>query len=710
MAGISVITLYRRMIFEHSGSKFFKIALFFIILPLLGPVYQVSAQDEGAKELARDLVEIGDEIYFQQKAPDVAKEQYVLAANTDTDNIKANYMAGKTITETVDKGTAVSYFLRVYELDPEYRFDLLYSIARAYQYNLEFDNAIQYYQNYLKKLETETGYRGSDRIPASQVKRRIYECENGAEFVNAPTQYSIVNIGKQINSDKPDYAPILNPDETMMIFTSRRMEGNQNENVFSDNFPYEDIFVARKVNGEWVKAENIGESVNTLYFESSLALSADGKQLYIYRDENRGDIYVSNLKSDNTWSTPEPLSDVINSSYSENSVSISPDGQTLFFSSDRPGGYGGIDIYKCEKDRKGSWSRVSNLGDAINTPYDEDGPFIDYDGKTLFFSSRGRKGMGGYDIFKSEFNATDGTWTEPQNLGYPINTSDDDIYFVSTKDGKRGYYASVRENGSGYLDIYMIQIPDLAENAEKIEGKKETKPIENNNPNKAINKVEPTANLQPVELLLKVEEGGTGNLIDAKVTLKSLANNEKIEPKVVEPGIFAFNFINKEDLDYTLSIEKTGYVYKNLKIGIPAATTVKAEFHRKVELNKIIANYSKVLEFVYFNFNSATLTENSYQELNILKAFLASNGETIVEIAGHTDNVGPSTYNKSLSRKRAQAVVDFLIKEGIDPAKVSAKGYGEEKPLASNDDEKEGRELNRRVELRILETKQAVSQ
>ncbi len=667
------------------------------------------AQDDGSKEVAKDLVEIGDEIYYQQKAPEVAKEQYVLAAQTDPDNIKANYMAGKTIMETINKGEAVPYFLRVNELDPDYRFDILYAIGRAYQYNLDFENAISYYNQYLEKSAQETSYRGEDKVPTSHVKRRIYECENGMEFLNTPTNYSIVNVGSQLNSDKPDYAPVINEDETIMIFTSRRMDGNLNEDVFDDNFPFEDIFISRKVDGKWSKAENIGEGVNTLYFESNLALSADGKQLYIYRDENQGDIYMSNMKSDGTWSTPEPISDMINSSYSENSISISPDGDILYFASDRPGGYGGIDIYKCEKDRKGNWTRVSNLGETINTPYDEDGPFIDYDGKTLYFSSRGRKGMGGYDIFKAEYDIETDSWSEPVNLGYPINTPDDDIYFVSTKDGKRGYYASVRGDGAGYLDIYMVEIPDLAANADAINNKKNPTNTNNNNNsnNKSLNKVDAPKGIQPVTLLLKVEDAASGEAIDAQITLKNMGSEEILAPEPVNEGLYKFEILNKMEEEYMLTVEKAGYVYKNLKISIPPASPEKLEFKRKVDLNRILANYTKVLEFIYFKFNSATLTANSHEELNSLKQFVDGNSGIVVEIAGHTDNIGAATYNKDLSQRRAQAVVNFLVQEGVNPSAVIAKGYGEEQPLASNDDEKEGRELNRRVELRVLETQQA---
>ena len=237
------------------------------------------AQDN--KELAKQQVEIGDEIYYEQKAPEVAKEFYILAVQADPNNIKANYMAAKTITETINKGEATPYYLQVYKLDPDYRFDLLYSIGRAFQYGLQFEDAIAYYEEYLIKLDKESDYRGEDKIPANQAKRRIFECENGLEFVANARNFRIKNIGSEINSNSLDYAPVINEDETMMIFTSRRTQDNLNENVYDDNFAYEDIFISHKVDGKWTPAKNIGETVNTLYFESNLALSADGQQLYV---------------------------------------------------------------------------------------------------------------------------------------------------------------------------------------------------------------------------------------------------------------------------------------------------------------------------------------------------------------------------------------------------------------------------------------------
>ncbi|MEM9831635.1 MAG: OmpA family protein [Bacteroidota bacterium] len=676
----------------------------------------IFAQDNN-QQVAQEFVEIGDEIYFVQKAPEQAKEMYIQAAQLDPSNIKANYMAGQTISETINKGEATPYFQQVYQLDADYKFNLLYSIARSYQYGLKFEEAIDYYNRYLEKLEEDKDYRGEDKIPENQVKRRVYECKNGQEFIANERNFIIKNIGNSINSNSLDYAPVINADETMMIFTSRRKEDNLNENVYDDNFAYEDIFISYKEDGKWGAAKNIGETVNTLYFESNLALSADGKQLYVYRDENNGDIYVSDRRSDDSWSEPEPVSESINSSYSENSITISPDGQTLYFSSDRPGGFGGLDLYKCEKDRRGEWGKVTNLGETVNTPYDEDGVFMDFDGKTLYFSSRGRKGMGGYDIFKSIHSVEDDTWSDPVNLGYPINTPDDDIFFVSTKDGKRGYFSTVRNDGVGYLDIYMVEIPDQTEElADKLD-KKNGKQLadEGGLSDRIIGQVNQpkSSTLQPVQLLLKVEDAATQQALDAQALLKGGAEDETLTPQKVADGIYRFDIQNNQTTEYVLAVEKVGYVYKSLKISIPPMANDPQEFRKKISLDpvtQVATNYRMVLNFVYFDFNSAQLKDESQPELNRLKNFLEGNPGVRVEIAGHTDNIGPATYNKALSQKRAQAIVNYLANEGIATDRLTAQGYGETDPIASNDDEAEGRELNRRVEMRVLESRTIANQ
>ncbi|AHM59849.1 peptidoglycan-associated lipoprotein [Flammeovirgaceae bacterium 311] len=704
--------------------------LLIILLSVSGGVAhaQMAATKADSVELAEQFYEIGQEILKSTKVVVQAREQFEMAANLDPNNIWANYMTGQTYLESVNKDRSAKYFLRVYQQDPKFRYDLLYSIGRGFQYGLNYEEALKYYNQYKQKTLSDVNYRGQDKIQLRDVERRIEECRNGLEYAKNPKHYAIVNISEKVNSIWPDYAPVLNEDETILIFTTRRQEDNLNENVDSDNFYFEDVFYSEKVNGEWTRAKNIKEPINDKYHNSNLALTADGNTLYLYRYDNGGDIFFSTKEKDGSWAYPQPLSDFINSSFAEKSISVSKDGNLMFFSSNRPGGLGGLDIYMSKKDKNGKWSRSENLGPNINTEFDDESPFIHYDGKTLYFSTRGRKGMGGYDIFKSVYDSTASQWTEPVNLGYPINTPDEDVFFVATKDGKRGYYASVRDDGQGYTDIYMVNFfpdgeekPVLAQNqpqpkkepennkpAPKPEPKKE-EPVQEQKIAEAPKAAAPAPVLMPVTLSIRIIDDETDLPLEANVNLRRLSDNQLAGKSAKGPGEYTFTTTQKQPVQMVLSVEKDGYMFKNFKITIPAATAEPQEISRNIELNRLQTGFTSVLRNIYFDFNQATFQKASYDELNKLERMLNENPDLVMEISGHTDNVGSKAYNKQLSLRRAQAVVDYVVQKGISKSRVSARGYGAERPIASNDDEKEGRMLNRRVEFKIIRKGGAVA-
>jgi outer membrane protein OmpA-like peptidoglycan-associated protein/Tol biopolymer transport system component len=670
--------------------------------------HKLHAQDDDPKEAARQLVEIADEAYQMNLALDIVREQYEAAANIDPANIRANFMTGELyIMRGPHKERATQYLLKVLELDPSYRFDILYKIGQGYQYGLQFDLAIEYYNKYKEKLVTQgRNYRGPDKVSLSDVERRIFESNNGKIYVANPENFSIVNIGEKINSEYHDFAPVLNENETVLIFTTRRQDGNTSENVDTDAYYFEDIFISRKVNGEWTRAENIGNIINTPYHDSNLALSPDGKTIYIYRDENGGDIYYSEIQRNGNWSVPQPLPGYINSSYFENGASISPDNKTLFFSSDRPGGYGGRDIYMATKDSRGMWSRITNIGPKINTEFDDEGPFIDYDGKTLYFSSRGHDGMGGFDIYISQYDSATNEWSTPLNLGFPVNTPDDDVYFVGTKDRKRGYYSSVRDDGMGYTDIYMVVMPDLSD---RIKEKQLAQHVERIPEEQPEPRIKPDPLLYPVTLVIRVEDLSNSKPIDATLSIRSMDGNVLVPIERLEQGVYRTVINNNRELEYMVTIEKQGYAFRNTKMSIPAAGEKPQEIRRRFELKVFEVGTRDVLRNIYFKFDSHSFTQDSYFELNKLERMLHENPNFVVEIAGHTDNIGTVEYNMNLSQLRARAVVNYLVKKGIDPRRLKAQGYGKHNPLASNDNEKDGRELNRRVEFVVVGNMLSVS-
>lgn len=634
------------------------------------------AQRQQDKEMADLYLQQAQLILSETRAVDDALELMITAANADSANIEANFQAGHLHLLTTHKERASKYFLRIFRQNPNFRFDLPYWIGKSYQYGLSFDKAIEFYTIYDKKLKNNPSYDGQDKIAAEEVTRRIFECNNGKDFVANPKNYSIVNLGNEINSEFEDYAPVFNENEDEIVFTSRRKEGNLNENVFEDNKPYEDIFYSKKVGGKWRKAENIGTRINTPFHDSNLSLSPDGKTLFIYKDENGGDVYFCLRQQDGSWSVPQPLAGEVNSNYRETSVSISRDGSTLYFASDRPGGLGGSDIYMSKKNAQGEWTQVKNLGARVNTDQDDESPFIDYDGKTIYFSSMGHKGMGGFDIYKSTLlDAAKNQWSEPENLGYPVNSPDNDIFYVVSKDGQRAYYSSTRDDGMGYSDIYLITTPKAAA---------------------------PEPTLQPLQYSVAVVDGDTQKPIAAKVKLQRVKDNLLVGSRTEGTGLYLFSLRDKGTGEYNLSVEMEGYIFQNLLVTLEGASADASVVNKTVAMRKLVVGATSILRNIYFDFGKATFKQESYSELNKLENMMRQNDRIRVEIAGHTDNVSSAAFNKRLSLLRANAVKDFLTSKGVDTRRVTTVGYGEERPLASNDDEKEGREINRRVEFKVL--------
>ncbi|MGZ4159070.1 MAG: hypothetical protein ACXVED_18900, partial [Bacteroidia bacterium] len=336
--------------------------------------------------------------------------------------------------------------------------NIKYDLARAYHYNYKFDEALAILNDYVKGKITPQQKKDAEQL--------IEYCNNGKILVAAPVDAKIDNIGDIVNTVGEEYVPVVSSDESVMIFTYRgdlSTGGLQNSYNQADSFGvyYEDVFITHKENNNWVTPVSIGSNINTNAHDAAIALSNDGQKLFIFKDDSYdgGDIYISKLDSNN-WGAPQKLKGDVNTAAWEGSASLSADEKTLYFSSERPGGYGGRDLYKATLMLDSTWGDVKNLGPTINTALNDDAPFIHPDGKTLIYSSEGLNSMGSYDIFQTTYNSADSSWSTPKNLGYPINTPDDDRYFILSTDGKRGYYASGKAGGFGLHDIYVVDMPD----------------------------------------------------------------------------------------------------------------------------------------------------------------------------------------------------------------------------------------------------------
>lgn len=330
--------------------------------------------------------------------------------------------------------------------------EVLYSmLGDAYYKNYDFNKSIKNFKIYKK-------YTIDDPELQIQVDRRIEISENASDLFSNPKKYELVNLDANINSEKGDYAPVISADETTLIFTSRRAGGNSAELAFDDEF-FEDIYISHKNEQNlWGEAELMAENINTPEHDASSSITADGQKLFIYRSEKNGKtgIILESFLNGDKWETPRPLNENINSKDWISSVTVTSDEQQLYFTSNKKGGFGGKDIYVSQKMENGLWGVAENLGPAVNTPFDEESPFIHPDGKTLFFSSKGHNTMGDYDIYKTVLE--ENGWSAPENMGYPLNTTNNDLHFVLSANGQNGYYTSERVDSYGKQDIYQIKM------------------------------------------------------------------------------------------------------------------------------------------------------------------------------------------------------------------------------------------------------------
>lgn len=644
------------------------------------------------KSALRDITD-GDYYYNDGRGNmELALGFYIQANRFNPNNALLNYKIGLCYLEVKPVSMALKYLYISQELDPNVSADLNYNLARAYHLSLDFDKAIELYEKYKRSLSPD-----KLREMSSEIDKKITECVAGKELVKNPVRVKIENMGGGINSQYPDYGPIVNADESILYFTSRREGTTGNDKDQVDFEYYEDIYSTEYKINYWAPPVNLGTTINTYGHDALIGLSPDGNSLLNYRDRDGGDIYISYLKG-NEWSRPKPLDAPINSKYQENSATFSFDGRGLYFVSDRPGGYGGKDIYFSRMDKKGKWSEPINLGAAVNTKYDEIGVFMLPDGKTLYFSSKGHYSMGGYDVFKSVFE--DGKWSEPQNIGYPINSADNDVFFSISASGRHGFYSSVRPEGMGGQDIYLINFYGP-----------EKHPVFNNEDNLIATK-------ENADLEIYMEKFETihttqltlvkGQITDALNGLPIAATIDLVDNETGEViATFESNSVSGKYIvslpsgkNYGISVRAEDYLFHSENFDIPAQAEYR-EVEKNIALKKVEVGSEIALHNIFFDYKKSELTRESVTELNNLVKLMNQYPTIKIEISGHTDDVGDEDYNQKLSVDRAKAVVDYLISKGISSARLSYVGYGFTRPIAPNDTE-EGRRLNRRSEFKII--------
>ena len=410
---------------------------------------------------------------------DVALKYYLFAYKYDSTNANINFKLGFCYLKNAPKKHLAEKYLEKAVLDvsdkynpdePSYKkapIQAYFYLGQSYHFDGRLDDALKMYSTY------ESFVKPKDKDEHTTIQHFKKQVSNAQKLLKAPLNVTIKNLGDSINTEYPEYSPVITADEQVLYYTTRRPTTTGGQRSEDDGMYYEDIVVSYKdLNGVWSKPTSMGQYINSNGNEATVSLTPDGQTLIIYRgDVGNGDLYFSSFDGKD-WAIPQKFGSNINTDYWETHACLSRDGNTLYFVSDRPGGLGGRDIYRCVKLPNGQWSLALNVGAPINTPYDEDGPFLGADGVTFYFSSKGDNSMGGFDIMFSIIDE-EGKFSEPFNMGSPINTTDDDVFYVATPDNKRFYLSSAHEfvnNGDlhdksfGDKDIYMGSVDIIKEN------------------------------------------------------------------------------------------------------------------------------------------------------------------------------------------------------------------------------------------------------
>lgn len=480
--------------------------------------------------------------------------------------------------------------------------------------------------------------------------------------------YKQRRLSDTVNAFVMQYFPVLTADQQMMIFT-RRMGGGPRDD--------EDLVVSRKTaTGRWGVPESISTNINSDLNEGTCTISADGRKLIFTSCVGRQgygscDLFESTRVGEE-WSKPRNLGPNVNSPEWESQPSLSADGRTLYFVSDRRGGVGRRDIWISHLSEEGQWTRARNLGKPVNTVYDEISPFIHANNRVLYFASNGLVGFGGYDIYFSQRDSAN-AWGNPRNLGSPINNHEDQFSLFITADGEKGYYSHEQVEDAGYTvsHIYEITIPE-----------------------------EKRIQFRSNYVKGFVRDKDTRKPLAATIELINL-ETEETESLVTSDSVSgAYLIVLTQGAEYALFVNKKEYLFKSLNFNYSAVRDYDP-IQLDIDLERAEDGTTAILQNIFFDVDKFDLKQKSVTELQKILRFLKENPAVKVEISGHTDNSGSPAYNKQLSEKRAQAVNNYLIEKGIAPGRLVTKGHGSDRPIADNATE-EGRQRNRRIEFKVL--------
>jgi len=607
-------------------------------------------------EEARSCYEINDQTCVE--------EALIKAVKADPEFVEAYQMLAQVCFDQGRMEAAIGYFTTSLEIDPE-------GNPEGYRLLAGLTMRTGDYEKTLELLEIFLSF------PLEQVKKREAgerlkeKCLFALKAVAHPVPFQPENLGSSINSEFSEYWPSLSVDEEMLMFTVM-IQGNGLDPQRPIHFQ-EDFYYSLRSGNQWEERKSTGPPLNTPDNEGAQCMTADGRTLFFTacnRRDGKGmcDIYQSNWVN-GAWSKPTNIGSPVNSRYSEKHPTVSSDGRTLYFTSNRPGGKGSYDIWVSERSSNG-WSIPVNLGDSVNTSGLEQSPFIHPDQKSLYFSSTDWPGMGQGDLFLSRLKP-DHTFSQPENLGYPINTYSDEIGLTVNALGNRAYFASDRESGTD-TDLYTFELP------------LKMRPIL---VSYMKGRIYDSRNMKGLKAVIQLID------IEADEIVMELNSHE---------GEGDYLISLPTDRDYALNISAEGYLFYSDHFTFSGRHSRKEPFRKDIPMERIVVGSRVILENIFFESDSHQLLPASLSELNKVHEFLNHHSAIGIEISGHTDSTGSAEHNQKLSEQRAQAVVDFLMEKGIAEQRLKAEGYGDRNPVAENSTE-EGRAKNRRTELRIIE-------
>ena len=557
--------------------------------------------------------------------------------------------------------SAVASYRKAIAIDPDFFPNAYYFLACLESSLGQYQEAEEHFERFLDYPDISENLKEKASIARYRNKEAIAIQKDRKEFVP-------VNLGPGINTENEEYLPFLSLDGGILVFTRRYPKDDPVPHIEEDFF-----YSLRDTAGAWTQAVLFPPPINSGQNEGALSISPDGRYLFFAgcgREDGWGscDIYAS-VRKGNGWGKVFNLGKPVNSMYWESQPCMSSDGKTLYFASNRPGGFGGSDIWMSQISETGVWSEPVNLGSNVNTPGDENSPFIHPDGETLYFASNGHPGMGGFDLFLSR-RESGNRWSAAQNLGYPINTYSDETTLSVNAQGDTAYFSSDNLKGYGKEDIYSFCLYDQARPTTVSFMKGHVSDLETGQPLAAR-----------FELI---------SLKSGLVRIESHADRQNGEFLVCLPTDEAF----------ALNISCPGYLFYSAHIALDSR--YKAEpMHMNIRLQPIQPGAVVILENIFYDSEQYQLKDESIAELDKIYRFLINNPSLRIEIGGHTDNTGSVSFNQELSSKRAQAVAGYLVQRGIAPHRVKAVGYGFDHPIGDNRTA-EGRAKNRRTELKIL--------